>query len=136
MDVMMTEQVMQNLLDNACKYAPAGTAIEITCRVEEGQGLICSVRDHGPGLPPEKLDRVFDKYARLQKQDTQIAGTGLGLAISKAVMEAQGGWITAANHPEGGAVFTLCLPKWRPISNEPAQEEMTDVPFEQAHSRH
>jgi two-component system sensor histidine kinase KdpD len=116
MDVMMIEQVLQNVLDNASKYTPPGTAIEISSRAEEGQGFICEIHDHGTGLPIDKLDRVFDKYARLQKQDTQTAGTGLGLAISKAMMEGQGGSITAANHPEGGAVFTLYLPKWRKSS--------------------
>lgn len=112
MDVMMTEQVLQNLLDNACKYTPAGTEIEISCAAGE-QGVIINVRDHGKGLPSDKLERAFDKYARLQKEDSQIAGTGLGLSICKAVMEMQKGWISAANHPEGGAVFTLCLPQWR-----------------------
>ncbi len=113
MDMMMVEQVLQNVLDNACKYTPPGTIIEIGCKVEEGNNFICEIHDHGAGLPPEKLDRVFDKYARLQKQDSQVAGTGLGLAICKAMMEAQGGSIAAANHPQGGAVFTLHLPKWR-----------------------
>lgn len=117
MDALMTQQVVQNLIDNACKYTPAGTKIEVACKTED-TGFVCEVRDHGSGLPPEKLAQVFDKYARLQKKDSQVAGTGLGLAISKAVMEAQGGWITASNHPEGGAVFTFSLPQWRRISEQ------------------
>lgn len=117
MDTMMTEQVLQNLLDNACKYTPRGSRIEIACTVVAGKGVLCEVRDHGPGLPAEKADRVFDKYERLQKKDTQVAGTGLGLAISKAIMEAQGGTITATNHSEGGAQFTLCLPQWRKVES-------------------
>lgn len=112
-DVMMTEQVMQNLLDNACKYTPPGTSIEILCSASAEKGVICEVRDHGVGMPAEKLERIFNKYERLEKKDTQVAGTGLGLAISRSIMEAQGGQIIAANHPEGGAVFTLLLPKWR-----------------------
>ncbi len=116
-DVMMTEQVVQNLIDNACKYTPVGTAIEISGHTD-AQGFLLEVRDHGAGLPPDKLSQVFDKYARLQKEDSQVAGTGLGLAISKAIMAAQGGWVTAANHPEGGAVFTLCLPRWREVQHE------------------
>jgi two-component system sensor histidine kinase KdpD len=115
MDVVMTEQVLQNILDNACKYTPEGTAIEIECRMAE-RGFTCSVRDHGPGLPPQELTKVFDKYARIEKRDSQVAGTGLGLAISKAVMEAQKGWVKAENHPDGGAVFTFCLPQWRSVS--------------------
>lgn len=113
MDMMMIEQVVQNVLDNACKYTPVGTGIEITCSAQDGKSFLCEIHDHGAGLPPEKLERVFDKYARLHKQDTQVAGTGLGLAICKAMMEAQGGSITAANHPDGGAVFRLHMPKWR-----------------------
>lgn len=120
MDVMMIEQVLQNLVDNACKYTLADTPIEISCRAEP-RGYIVEVRDHGQGIPPNKLTEIFDKYARLQKEDTQVAGTGLGLAICRSVMEAQGGWVTAANHPDGGAVFTLCLPKWHKV--EIAREE-------------
>lgn len=112
-DIMMMEQVIQNVLDNASKYTVPGTLIEIHCFAEEGKHFICEIRDHGVGLPPEKLERVFDKYARLHKKDSQIAGTGLGLSICKAMMEAQGGSITASNHPLGGAIFTLLIPKWR-----------------------
>jgi two-component system sensor histidine kinase KdpD len=118
MDVTMTEQVLQNILDNACKYTPEGTRIEIRCEVGNGNGLTCQIRDYGAGLPPEKMERVFDKYARLHKRDSQVAGTGLGLSICKGVMEAQGGWIRAANHPEGGAVFTVGFPEWRPVRRE------------------
>jgi two-component system, OmpR family, sensor histidine kinase KdpD len=115
MDVMMTEQVLSNVLDNACKYTPAGTRIEISFKADE-KGFLLRVHDYGKGLPADKLSHVFDKYARLKKEDTQVAGTGLGLSICKAIMEAQGGSITASNHPEGGAVFTLFLPKWRQLA--------------------
>ena len=113
MDAMMIEQVLQNLIDNACKYTPDGTRIEICCTASQREGFRCRVRDFGPGIPEDKLSQVFDKYARLKKQDSQVAGTGLGLAICKAVMEMQSGWIVAANHPEGGAEFTFGLPHWR-----------------------
>lgn len=121
MDVMMTEQVLQNLLDNACKYTPAGTRIELRFSADKEKGFICEVRDHGQGLPADKIERAFDKYARLHKKDSQVAGTGLGLAISKTVIDAQGGWIRAANHEGGGAVFTFCLPEWR------AAEALPDI---------
>lgn len=123
MDIMMTGQVLQNLLDNACKYTPDGMQIEVKCVADETRGFLCHVRDHGPGIPVEKLGRIFDKYARLQKEDSQVAGTGLGLAICKSVMEKQGGWITATNHPQGGAEFTFCLPRWRKIQNTVKGEE-------------
>ncbi len=123
MDVVMTEQVLQNILDNACKYTQEGSKIEIFCLADTEKGFVCSVRDHGKGLPPEKIDQVFDKYARLQKQDSQVAGTGLGLAISKAVIEAQKGMITAENHPDGGAVFTFSLPLHRLLSMNIPEEK-------------
>ena len=112
MDGVMTGQILQNLIDNACNYTASGTPIDITIAVREA-GLCCAVRDYGDGIPDDKLTHIFDKYARLQKEDSQVAGTGLGLSICKAVLEAQGGWITAANHPEGGALFTFCFPQWR-----------------------
>jgi len=116
LDNIMTGQVLQNLIDNACKYTPMGTKIEVSWETDEDHGLICQVRDHGTGIPPEKLESVFDKYTRLQKQDMQTPGTGLGLAIARSVIEGQGGWIRAANHPDGGAVFTFYLPEWRPAT--------------------
>lgn len=118
MDAIMTAQVLQNVLDNCCRYTAAGTPIEILCIAQNGGGFLCIIRDHGKGIPPEKLEHIFDKYDRIQKRDMQIAGTGLGLAISKTIMEAQGGWIKAANHPKGGAEFTLFLPQWRHTSIE------------------
>ena len=114
MDISMTEQVLQNVIENAVKYTPAGTLIEICYGARDGdKGFFFEVHDHGAGLPTEDMNRVFDKYARLQKRDSQVAGTGLGLAISKAIMEAQSGSITASNHEDGGAVFTMNFPVWR-----------------------
>ena len=116
-DPIMSEQVVQNLLDNAAKYTPDGTAITID--METGKKAFrLMVRDEGPGIPEDKLRTVFDKYARIRRQDSQVAGTGLGLAISKAVMEAQGGTAEVFNHPNGGAVFTLTWPRWRKAKNK------------------
>lgn len=123
MDVVMTEQVLQNIIDNACKYTPEDSTIEISCIADPEKGFLCSVRDHGKGLPLEKIDQVFDKYVRLHKQDSQVAGTGLGLAISKTVIEAQKGFIIAGNHPEGGAIFTFCLPQLRVLATVIPEEE-------------
>lgn len=119
MDAMMTGQVLQNLLDNAAKYNHPGTRIELTWSADKS-GFTLSVRDHGIGIPEEQLDKVFDKYARIKRQDRQVAGTGLGLAIAKAIMQAQNGTITASNHPEGGAVFSIFLPKTRNAGNRRA----------------
>ncbi len=106
------EQVLQNLLDNAAKYTAPGTRVEITSHTLNQQFII-EIRDHGDGIQADKLDKVFDKYARLKKTDSQVAGTGLGLSICKSIMQAQGGTIEATNHDEGGALFTLSFPQWR-----------------------
>ncbi|NVJ97899.1 MAG: DUF4118 domain-containing protein [Alphaproteobacteria bacterium] len=121
MDGMMTGQVLQNLIDNAAKYSPAGKAIDVLLeRMDEG--FVYRVRDHGAGIPDDQLERIFDKYERLNKADSQVAGTGLGLAISRAIMKAQGGKIWAENHKGGGAVFNLYFPevtsKETGVSNE------------------
>jgi two-component system sensor histidine kinase KdpD len=112
MDTIMVSQVLQNLLDNAAKYTAAGTQIDVSWEANEN-GFFLTIRDHGHGIPDDAVGKVFDKYARIKRQDRQVAGTGLGLAIAKAVMLAQEGGISAANHPDGGAVFTLTLPKVR-----------------------
>lgn len=112
-DSVMIEQVLQNILDNAAKYTQAGTRIEVLWKPDDNGLLRLMVRDWGSGIPEDGLERVFDKYARIRRQDSQVAGTGLGLAIARAVMNAQGGRIEAGNHERGGAVFTLIFPKWR-----------------------
>lgn len=109
MDSLMTGQVLQNVIDNAVKYSPDRTPIDIRLVAAEGF-FEYRIRDHGPGIPDDKLDRVFDKYERLNKSDSQVAGTGLGLAIAKSVMQAQGGDIIVTNHPDGGAEFVLIFP--------------------------
>ncbi len=106
MDAMMTGQVLQNVIDNAVKYSPEGTPVTVSLHRED-HVFRYVVRDRGMGIPTDKLDRIFDKYERLNHTDSQVAGTGLGLAIARSVMEAQGGSITVGNHPDGGAEFTL-----------------------------
>jgi two-component system sensor histidine kinase KdpD len=111
-DVMMTEQVLENVLDNAIKYSPAGSDIDVSYGVAS-DGLFIEVRDRGQGIPLDKKDLVFDKYFRLKMEDSRVAGTGLGLAISRSIMESQKGTIEVENHPEGGAVFRLLFPSIR-----------------------
>jgi two-component system sensor histidine kinase KdpD len=109
-DPVLFEQVLFNLIDNAAKYAPAGTTITLRARRESGTVRIM-VMDEGPGLPDEDREKIFDKFYRVRAGDSQRAGTGLGLAIARGFMEAMGGTITAANRSDGpGAVFTLSLP--------------------------
>lgn len=106
-DSRLLAQVLGNVLHNATLYAPAGSEIEIHSAIKDGS-LELRVRDHGPGLPPGKEARVFDKFYRAP--DSPAGGTGLGLAIARGLMRAMKGDIEARNHPQGGAEFTLRLP--------------------------
>jgi len=110
LDFVLTEQVLVNLLDNAAKYTPKGTTVDLDARRVEGDVAI-EVRDEGPGVPEDDLERIFDKFYRVRSGDRQRAGTGLGLAICRGFIEAQGGTIRAANRTDrSGAVFTIRLP--------------------------
>jgi two-component system sensor histidine kinase KdpD len=109
-DPVLFEQVLFNLLDNAAKYASAGTTVRIqSWRNRDTVGL--QVLDEGEGIPHGDLKHIFDKFYRARKVDHVRAGTGLGLAISRGFVEAMQGTITAANRTDRtGAVFTVTLP--------------------------
>lgn len=106
-DFVLLEQVIINLLDNACVYTPPGTPIRITARQTTGE-IEMTISDAGPGIPPELLTRIFDKFYRLP--GTVTGGTGLGLSICRGLIEAHNGTLTAENLPQGGARFTIRLP--------------------------
>ena len=110
LDAVLFEQVLFNLLDNAAKYAPAGTTISVRS-VRDKDWVALQVIDEGEGIPPTELDSVFDKFYRVQKADHVRPGTGLGLAISRGFVEAMHGTISAANRTDrSGAVLTIRLP--------------------------
>jgi len=103
-------EVLANLLDNADKYSPPGTDIAIDARADGDEVTLC-VRDDGPGLQLDDLDRVFEKFYRADNSDAQVAyGYGLGLYVCRQLVEAHGGRIWAENAPNGGAVFSFTLP--------------------------
>ena len=108
LDGVLIEQVLTNLLENAVKYTPPGSPIEISAWREENS-VVVSVADHGPGLPDELKQRIFDKFYRARPNDAQ-SGSGLGLTICRGIIEAHGGRIWADNRRNGtGAVFTFTL---------------------------
>ncbi|MDE1940088.1 MAG: GAF domain-containing protein, partial [Alphaproteobacteria bacterium] len=110
LDPVLFEQVLFNLLDNAGKYAPQGSRVDIRATAQPGQVRL-DILDEGNGIPAEDLERIFDKFYRVQAADRKRAGTGLGLAISRGFVEAMGGTVTASNRTDrSGAIFTVTLP--------------------------
>lgn len=106
------ERVFCNLLENAAKYTPAGSRIEIAAR-NEGDQIVISVADNGPGLPAGKEDILFEKFTRGQ-DESSVSGVGLGLAIVRAIVQAHKGTVRAERRPEGGARFVIVLPAGDP----------------------
>jgi two-component system sensor histidine kinase ChvG len=119
-------QVLENLLDNAASFAPPGSEVEIAAR-REGPWALLRVVDRGPGIPPEHLRRIFDRFfsyrpaaagagtdaapaGAAQARDPRLEHPGLGLAIVKAIVEGYGGTLSASNREGGGAVFEVRLP--------------------------
>ena len=119
-DPVLVEQLLANLLENAAKYTPAGTPIDIAAQVLPGRVAV-EVADRGPGIPAGEEAKLFDKFYRLQREAAQ-SGVGLGLAICKAIVAAHGGTISAANRAGGGAVFRFELPAGEPPGMEPETE--------------
>ncbi len=110
LDAVLFEQALFNLLDNAAKYAPAGTTIRIQAW-RDRESVCLRVLDEGEGIPPGDVEHIFDKFYRAQKGDHVRAGTGLGLAIARGFVEAMHGALSAANRTDrAGAVFTITLP--------------------------
>ena len=108
MDFVLMEQVLINLLDNATKYSAPGAPIEINVNCQDGEALV-RIADRGQGVPPSELERVFDKFYRLNRPG-QVKGLGLGLSICKGIVEAHRGRIWAENRPGGGMLITVALP--------------------------
>lgn len=106
LDHALLTQAVANVLHNAAIYTPAGSAIEISATLRDGR-LRLVIRDHGPGLPEGAERKVFEKFYRVR--GSPAGGTGLGLAIARGFVQAQGGEITARNHPDGGAEFVIEL---------------------------
>lgn len=115
-DSSRMHQVLRNLLSNAVKFSPADSRVSVRlrhCEAPDGGAqpwLVLAVEDSGPGIPPEELELVFDKFVQSSKTKTGAGGTGLGLAIVREIMLAHGGQVTACNLPAGGTEFRAILP--------------------------
>ena len=115
-DSLMIERVFANLLENAVKYTPSGTAIEIFAATDQDK-LVVTVSDHGSGVPAGEEERIFEKFHRVANEGNQ-GGAGIGLTICRSIVEAHGGRIWADNLPSGGAAFHFTLPLTDPPSIE------------------
>jgi two-component system phosphate regulon sensor histidine kinase PhoR len=112
-DPAKLQDALRNLLENATNHAPEGSRILMAAR-REGPRIVITVADEGPGIPPNDLTRIFERFYRVDKSRTREGkdpgGTGLGLSIARHLVELHGGRLTAANRPEHGAIFTVELP--------------------------
>lgn len=112
LDYLQIDQVITNLLENAVRYTPPDSPLEITVESNDKE-IMVSIADRGPGIPQSDLERIFDKFYRVsgaRRRSTSIMGTGLGLAVCRGLIEAHGGRIWAENRPGGGAIFRFTLP--------------------------
>ncbi len=109
MDATLIEQVLVNLLDNAIKHTPADTPIHIAVRRDAAEAVF-EISDRGPGLAPESLPYLFDRFYARKAVAEGRKGAGIGLSICKSIVEAHGGRISADNDTAGGAVFRFTLP--------------------------
>lgn len=121
-DAVLVERALANLLENAAKYSPAGSAIKIEGCLGSAEVKV-SVSDNGPGLPPGSERTVFEKFTRVQ-QKSSTPGVGLGLSICRSIVEAHKGHIEAENLPSGGARFTFTLPTGKPPALEETEQTM------------
>ena len=109
-DFVLMESVLVNVIDNAVKYAPPETTIQITAR-RSGEEIVIEITDEGRGIAAEDLGAAFDKFYRAKQRDRTVPGTGLGLAICKGIVETHGGSIEALSPGLGhGTTIRIRLP--------------------------
>jgi two-component system sensor histidine kinase KdpD len=123
LDASLIERVLINVLENAAKYTPAGSPIEISGRATDDQVELW-VDDHGPGLPPNREEAIFEKFERGRKESA-TPGVGLGLAICRAILRAHGGDVRGQTRPKGGARFIVTLPRGEPPIDDGAMHALT-----------
>ena len=112
-DADRIEQILENLFQNAMRYTPEGSTIDIAI-YPKGELAILSVRDHGSGIPADKLETIFDRYYQLNcMENPENGGQGMGLTIARRLARVHGGNLLVRNHQKGGAEFELELPLLR-----------------------
>jgi two-component system, OmpR family, sensor histidine kinase KdpD len=109
LDPRLTSAALAHVLENAGQYSPRGSAITVAAVVSGGE-LRITVRDRGQGIAPNDLDHLFERFYRAARAKQQRFGTGMGLAITRGLLAAEGGRVSAENHQDGGAIFTMAVP--------------------------
>jgi two-component system phosphate regulon sensor histidine kinase PhoR len=108
-------RILENLVDNAVKYTPAGGHVQVTSAAMPDRGARVEVRDDGPGIPPEHLPRIFERFYRVDRaRSRDLGGTGLGLSIVRHLAESMGAVVSVESEPGRGARFTVRLPPGHP----------------------
>ena len=106
----LLEQALVNLIDNAIKFSAANSTVRVEAQ-ETGAEIVIRVMDQGGGIPPDHLDRIFERFYRVDAgRSRKVGGTGLGLAIVKHIAQAHGGRVTVESTPGQGSIFSLHLP--------------------------
>ena len=112
----MREEILrgavENILRNALRYTPAGTAVDVTVVSDAENSIVLRIRDHGPGVPEQDLEKIFQPFYRTESARTRdTGGTGIGLAIAQRAVQQHGGVISASNAKDGGLVVEIVLPR-------------------------
>jgi two-component system sensor histidine kinase KdpD len=108
-DPELASLALRQLIGNAVKYSPPGSPIEIAAVARDGM-ITVTVSDNGPGVPPNEIEAIFERYYRGARVQHSVAGTGMGLSIARDIVSAHGGRIWAENKPGNGAQFSFTLP--------------------------
>lgn len=110
-DRIMLQMAINNLLENAIKYAPADKPIEVELDAQQNNYVLC-IKDHGPGVANDEKKKIFTKFYRSGNEETRkTKGTGLGLYLTSKIIRQHKGKITVKDNSNGGAIFEVCLPK-------------------------
>jgi signal transduction histidine kinase len=123
-DILRT--MLDNLVRNAIRHSPENGSVQIEASLR-GDEIAVEVRDQGPGIPEEFLDKIFDRFVQVPRDGTKRRGTGIGLAIAQNIAHLHRGVITAANSDNGGCTFRISLPAHRPAPEEPAERPGSDA---------
>jgi two-component system sensor histidine kinase KdpD len=108
-DYVQMDQVLTNLIENAARYTPPDSPLDVGVQ-QDDESMLIHVADRGPGIPQADLERVFDKFYRVKQKRQHPMGSGLGLAVCKGIVEAHGGRIWAQPREGGGVIFYVTLP--------------------------